>query len=168
MGDHDQDISREDILARGIVSKEDYLVLEDYTRKLFKRGSEIASQRGLILVDTKYEFGKTKEGKIVLIDEIHTPDSSRYFYTDGYQQRQDSGQTQKQLSKEFVRQWLIENGFQGLEGQTVPFMSDAYIETVSERYIELYENITGEPFIKAEVSSIETRIQHNVAAYFNK
>ena len=168
MGDHDQDISREDILALGIVSKEDYLVLEDYTRKLFKRGSEIASQRGLILVDTKYEFGKTKEGKIVLIDEIHTPDSSRYFYTDGYQQRQDSGQAQKQLSKEFVRQWLIENGFQGLEGQTVPFMSDAYIETVSERYIELYENITGEPFVKAEVSSIETRIQHNVAAYFNK
>ena len=168
MGDHDQDISREDILARGIVSKEDYLVLEDYTRKLFKRGSEIASQRGLILVDTKYEFGKTKEGKIVLIDEIHTPDSSRYFYKDGYQQRQDSGQAQKQLSKEFVRQWLIENGFQGLEGQTVPFMSDAYIETVSERYIELYENITGEPFVKAEVSSIETRIQHNVAAYFNK
>ena len=168
MGDHDQDISREDILALGIVSKEDYLVLEDYTRKLFKRGSEIASQRGLILVDTKYEFGKTKEGKIVLIDEIHTPDSSRYFYTDGYQQRQDSGQAQKQLSKEFVRQWLIENGFQGLEGQTVPFMSDAYIETVSERYIELYENITGEPFVKAEVSSIETRIQHNVAAYFNQ
>ncbi len=168
MGDHDQDISREDILARGIVSKEDYLVLEDYTRKLFKRGSEIASQRGLILVDTKYEFGKTKEGKIVLIDEIHTPDSSRYFYKDGYQQRQDSGQAQKQLSKEFVRQWLIENNFQGLEGQTVPFMSDAYIETVSERYIELYENITGEPFVKAEVSSIETRIQHNVAAYFKQ
>ena len=168
MGDHDQDISREDILALGIVSKEDYLVLEDYTRKLFKRGSEIASQRGLILVDTKYEFGKTKEGKIVLIDEIHTPDSSRYFYKDGYQQRQDSGQAQKQLSKEFVRQWLIENNFQGLEGQTVPFMSDDYIETVSERYIELYENITGEPFIKAEVSSIETRIQHNVAAYFNQ
>ena len=168
MGDHDQDISREDIIKGGIVSKEDYLVLEDYTRKLFKRGSEIASQRGLILVDTKYEFGKTKEGKIVLIDEIHTPDSSRYFYADGYQQRQDSGQAQKQLSKEFVRQWLIENNFQGLEGQTVPFMSDDYIETVSERYIELYENITGEPFIKAEVSSIETRIQHNVAAYFNQ
>lgn len=168
MGDHDQDISREDIIKGDIVSKEDYLVLEDYTRKLFKRGSEIASQRGLILVDTKYEFGKTKEGKIVLIDEIHTPDSSRYFYADGYQQRQDSGQAQKQLSKEFVRQWLIENNFQGLEGQTVPFMSDAYIETVSERYIELYENITGEPFVKAEVSSIETRIQHNVAAYFNQ
>ena len=168
MGDHDQDISREDIIKGGIVNKEDYLVLEDYTRKLFKRGSEIASQRGLILVDTKYEFGKTKEGKIVLIDEIHTPDSSRYFYKDGYQQRQDSGQAQKQLSKEFVRQWLIENNFLGLEGQTVPFMSDAYIETVSERYIELYENITGEPFVKAEVSSIETRIQHNVAAYFKQ
>ena len=168
MGAHDEDISRENVLAHGIVSKKDYLVLEDYTRKLFKRGSEIASQRGLILVDTKYEFGKTKEGKIVLIDEIHTPDSSRYFYADGYQQRQDSGQSQKQLSKEFVRQWLIENNFQGLEGQTVPFMSDAYIETVSERYIELYENITGEPFVKAEVSSMETRIQHNVAAYFSK
>ena len=167
MGDHDQDISREDILARGIVSQEDYLVLEDYTRKLFKRGSEIAAKRGLILVDTKYEFGKTKEGEIVLIDEIHTPDSSRYFYAEGYQQRQDAGEPQKQLSKEFVRQWLIENNFQGLEGQTVPFMSDAYIQTVSERYIELYENITGEPFIKAEVSSIETRIKDNVAAYFN-
>ena len=167
MGDHDQDISREDILARGIVSQEDYLVLEDYTRKLFKRGSEIAAKRGLILVDTKYEFGKTKEGEIVLIDEIHTPDSSRYFYAEGYQQRQDAGEPQKQLSKEFVRQWLIENNFQGLEGQTVPVMSDAYIQTVSERYIELYENITGEPFIKAEVSSIETRIKDNVAAYFN-
>ena len=167
MGDHDQDISREDILARGIVSQEDYLVLEDYTRKLFKRGSEIAAKRGLILVDTKYEFGKTKEGEIVLIDEIHTPDSSRYFYAEGYQQRQDAGEPQKQLSKEFVRQWLIENNFQGLEGQTVPIMSDAYIQTVSERYIELYENITGEPFIKAEVSSIETRIKDNVVAYFN-
>ena len=167
MGDHDQDISREDILARGIVSQEDYLVLEDYTRKLFKRGSEIAAKRGLILVDTKYEFGKTKEGEIVLIDEIHTPDSSRYFYAEGYQQRQDAGEPQKQLSKEFVRQWLIENNFQGLEGQTVPIMSDAYIQTVSERYIELYENITGEPFIKAEVSCIETRIKDNVAAYFS-
>ena len=167
MGDHDQDISREDILARGIVSQEDYLVLEDYTRKLFKRGSEIAAKRGLILVDTKYEFGKTKEGEIVLIDEIHTPDSSRYFYAEGYQQRQDAGEPQKQLSKEFVRQWLIENNFQGLEGQTVPIMSDAYIQTVSERYIELYENITGEPFIKADVSCIETRIKDNVAAYFS-
>ena len=168
MGDHDEDISREDILARGIVSEEDYLVLEDYTRKLFKRGSEIASKRGLILVDTKYEFGKTKAGKIVLIDEIHTPDSSRYFYAEGYQQRQDVGESQKQLSKEFVRQWLIENNFQGLEGQSVPHMSDSYIQSVSERYIELYENITGEAFVKSEVSSIETRIQDNVAAYFNK
>ncbi|CAI8299910.1 MAG: Phosphoribosylaminoimidazole-succinocarboxamide synthase [Flavobacteriaceae bacterium] len=168
MGEHDQDISREDILARGIVSEEDYLVLEDYTRKLFKRGSEIASKRGLILVDTKYEFGKTKAGKIVLIDEIHTPDSSRYFYAEGYQQRQDAGESQKQLSKEFVRQWLIENNFQGLEGQSVPHMSDSYIQSVSERYIELYENITGEAFVKSEVSSIETRIQDNVAAYFNK
>jgi len=165
MGDHDEDISREDILKRGIVSEEDYMVLEDYTRKLFKRGSEIAASRGLILVDTKYEFGKTKDGKIVLIDEIHTPDSSRYFYADGYQERQDSGEVQKQLSKEFVRQWLIANNFQGLEGQTVPFMSDAYIETVSKRYIELYENITGERFVKADVSNIQERIKANVLAY---
>ena len=168
MGDHDQDISREEILSRGIVSQEDYIILEDYTRKLFERGTQIAAKRGLILVDTKYEFGKTKAGEIVLIDEIHTPDSSRYFYAEGYQQRQDANQPQKQLSKEFVRQWLIENNFQGLEGQTVPFMSDAYIQTVSERYIELYENITGETFVKADVSSIEVRIQDNVAAYFNK
>lgn len=168
MGDHDEDISREEILSRGIVSQEDYIILEDYTRKLFERGTQIAAKRGLILVDTKYEFGKTKAGKIVLIDEIHTPDSSRYFYAEGYQQRQDANQPQKQLSKEFVRQWLIENNFQGLEGQTVPFMSDAYIQTVSERYIELYENITGETFVKADVSSIEVRIQDNVAAYFNK
>jgi len=165
MGDHDEDISREDILAKRIVSEEDYIILEDYTRKLFDRGSEIAASQGLILVDTKYEFGKTKEGKIVLIDEIHTPDSSRYFYADGYQERQDKGETQKQLSKEFVRQWLISNDFQGLEGQTVPFMSDAYIETVSERYIELYENITGETFVKAEVSNIQERIENNVLEY---
>ncbi|MCL4130871.1 UNVERIFIED_CONTAM: hypothetical protein GTU68_000186 [Idotea baltica] len=162
MGDHDEDISRENILARGIVSEEDYLVLEDYTRKLFQRGSELAASRGLILVDTKYEFGKTKDGKIVLIDEIHTPDSSRYFYSDGYQERQDRGEVQKQLSKEFVRQWLIANNFQGLEGQTVPEMSDDYIETVSKRYIELYENIMGEPFVKADVSNIQERIAHNV------
>jgi phosphoribosylaminoimidazole-succinocarboxamide synthase len=129
---------------------------------LFQRGSEIAASRGLILVDTKYEFGKTKDGKIVLIDEIHTPDSSRYFYADGYKQRQERGEAQKQLSKEFVRQWLISNGFQGLEGQSVPFMSDNYIETVSERYIELYENITGETFIKADVSNIQERIEANV------
>ena len=164
-GEHDEDISREDILAKGIVSKEDYEVLEQYTRALFQRGTEIAASRGLILVDTKYEFGKTKDGKIVLIDEIHTPDSSRYFYADGYQERQDRGEAQKQLSKEFVRQWLISNGFQGLEGQEVPFMSDAYIETVSERYIELYENITGDTFEKADVSNIQERIESNVLEY---
>ena len=165
MGNHDEDISREDILKRHIISEEEYLVLEDYTRKLFQRGSEIAASRGLILVDTKYEFGKTKHGDIVLIDEIHTPDSSRYFYADGYEERQNKGEPQKQLSKEFVRQWLITNNFQGLKGQTVPFMSDAYIETVSERYIELYENITGEPFIKGDVSDILVRIENNVLAY---
>jgi phosphoribosylaminoimidazole-succinocarboxamide synthase len=168
MGDHDEDISREDILKRGIVSEADYLQLEDYTRKLFQRGSEIAEKRGLILVDTKYEFGKTKDGKIVLIDEIHTPDSSRYFYAEGYEERQKNNEPQKQLSKEFVRQWLIQNGFQGLEGQKVPFMSDEYIETVSERYIELYENITGEKFVKADVSSIHSRIEKNVLEYLNK
>ncbi|MDO7138965.1 phosphoribosylaminoimidazolesuccinocarboxamide synthase [Algibacter lectus] len=165
MGDHDEDISRDDILKRGIVSEEDYVVLEDYTRKLFQRGTEIAASRGLILVDTKYEFGKTKDGKIVLIDEIHTPDSSRYFYADGYQERQEKGEAQKQLSKEFVRQWLIANDFQGLEGQTVPIMSDEYIQSVSDRYIELYENITGETFVKADVSNIEKRIEANVLAY---
>lgn len=165
MGDHDEDISKEDILKRNIVSKEDYEILEDYTYKLFERGTEIASSRGLILVDTKYEFGKTAEGEIVLIDEIHTPDSSRYFYSNGYEERQESGESQIQLSKEFVRQWLIQNNFQGLEGQTVPLMSDAYIETVSERYIELYEKITGETFVKADVSNIEERIENNVLAY---
>ena len=165
MGDHDEDISREDILKKGIVSEEDYTVLEDYTNKLFQRGTEIAASRGLILVDTKYEFGKTKDGKIVLIDEIHTPDSSRYFYADGYIGRQQRGEDQKQLSKEFVRQWLIQNDFQGLEGQQVPFMSDEYIESVSERYIELYENITGEKFDKADVSDIEGRIERNVASF---
>ncbi|MDC0008187.1 phosphoribosylaminoimidazolesuccinocarboxamide synthase, partial [bacterium] len=137
MGNHDEDISREDILARGIVSEDDYLILERYTKALFHRGTEIAQKRHLILVDTKYEFGKTKEGEIVLIDEIHTPDSSRYFYADGYEERQAAGEAQKQLSKEFVRQWLISNNFQGLEGQTVPEMSNNYIQTVSERYIEL-------------------------------
>ena len=164
-GDHDEDISREDILARGIVTLEDYAVLEQYTRALFARGTEIAAKRGLILVDTKYEFGKTKEGQIVLIDEIHTPDSSRYFYAEGYTERQERGEAQKQLSKEFVRQWLIANGFQGLEGQTVPFMSDAYIDSVSERYIELYENITGTAFEKADVSDIAGRIERNVLDY---
>ncbi len=167
-GDHDEDISKEAILERGIVSAEDYAILEKYTRALFQRGTEIAAQRGLILVDTKYEFGKTKAGKIVLIDEIHTPDSSRYFYAEGYQERQDRGEAQKQLSKEFVRQWLIANGFQGLEGQTVPEMSDAYIESVSERYIELYENITGEAFEKASITNIEERIEKNVLAYLDK
>jgi len=166
-GDHDEDISREDILKRGIVSEADYAVLEDYTRKLFGRGSEIAKDRGLILVDTKYEFGKTKEGEIVLIDEIHTPDSSRYFYAKGYEDRQQKGEPQKQLSKEFVRQWLISNGFQGLEGQQVPQMSDGYIKTVSERYIELYENITGEDFVKADVSDIQQRIEQNVLNWLN-
>lgn len=164
-GDHDEDISREHILKRGIVSEADYQQLEDYTYKLFQKGSEIAASRGLILVDTKYEFGKTPEGKIVLIDEIHTPDSSRYFYADGYEERQAKGEKQKQLSKEFVRQWLIENGFQGLEGQTLPEMSDAYIDTVSDRYIELYEKITGEKFIKADISNIESRIEENVLGY---
>lgn len=168
MGDHDEDISREDILAKGIVSEEDYIILEDYTRKLFARGTEIAASRGLILVDTKYEFGKTKDGKIVLIDEIHTPDSSRYFYTDGYQERQDNNEEQKQLSKEFVRQWLIANNFQGLEGQTVPEMSDEYITSVSERYIELYEKIMGEAFVKADVSNIQSRIEANVVSYLKK
>jgi len=165
MGDHDEDISREDILKRGIVSEADYVVLEDYTRKLFQRGSEIAASRGLILVDTKYEFGKTKEGVIVLIDEIHTPDSSRYFYADGYEARQTNNESQKQLSKEFVRQWLISKDFQGLEGQTVPQMSEDYIATVSERYIELYENITGETFVKADVTDIQSRIETNVHKY---
>ncbi|MBC6998061.1 phosphoribosylaminoimidazolesuccinocarboxamide synthase [Cytophaga sp. FL35] len=164
-GDHDEDISKEEILKRGIVSTEDYEVLEKYTRSLFQRGTEIAAERGLILVDTKYEFGKTKDGKIVLIDEIHTPDSSRYFYADGYKERQQKGEPQKQLSKEFVRQWLIQNGFQGLEGQTVPEMTDSYIETVSDRYIELFENITGTTFEKADISNIQERIEKNVLAY---
>jgi phosphoribosylaminoimidazole-succinocarboxamide synthase len=165
MGDHDEDISREDIIKRGIVSEADYVVLEDYTRKLFQRGSEIAASRGLILVDTKYEFGKTKQGKIVLIDEIHTPDSSRYFYADDYEARQAANEPQKQLSKEFVRQWLIGNDFQGLEGQSVPYMSDEYIKTVSDRYVELYENITGESFEKADISNIQERIETNVLNY---
>jgi phosphoribosylaminoimidazole-succinocarboxamide synthase len=167
MGDHDEDISRDAILKKGIVTEEDYLVLEDYTRKLFQRGTEIAAKRGLILVDTKYEFGKTKEGEIVLIDEIHTPDSSRYFYSEGYEERQEKGEQQKQLSKEFVRQWLIQNGFQGLEGQSVPEMSDEYINIVSERYIELYENITGATFLKADVSEIDQRINRNVLEYLS-
>ncbi len=164
-GAHDEDISREDILANGIVSEADYVVLEQYTQALFERGSAIADKRGLILVDTKYEFGKTTDGKIVLIDEIHTPDSSRYFYKEGYQLRQDANEAQKQLSKEFVRQWLIENGFQGKDGQQIPEMSSQKIEEISARYIELYEQITGEKFVKASVTNIASRIENNVLAY---
>ena len=164
-GDHDEDITREAILSNGIVSEEDYLVLEDYTRKLFQRGTEIAASRGLILVDTKYEFGKTKEGKILLIDEIHTPDSSRYFYAEGYVARQEKGAAQKQLSKEFVRQWLIENGFQGQDGQQIPTMSDEKVIEISNRYIELYEQITGEAFVKASTENVLARIAKNVNAF---
>ena len=167
-GSHDEDISREDILEKRIVLQEDYEMLEQYTRALYQRGSEIAASRGLILVDTKYEFGKTMDGTIVLIDEIHTPDSSRYFYADGYEERQKKGEPQKQLSKEFVRQWLIANGFQGKEGQSIPDMTDDYIETVSNRYIELYENILGKPFIKADISNIQHRIEKKVLEYIKK
>lgn len=167
-GSHDEDISREAILLNGIVTEEDYLVLEKYTRALYQRGTEIAASRGLILVDTKYEFGKTKDGKIVLIDEIHTPDSSRYFYAEGYQERQNNNEEQKQLSKEFVRRWLIENGFQGKEGQQIPVMTTEYIATVSDRYIELFENILGEKFVKSDISNIEERIFNNVQAYLVK
>ena len=167
-GEHDEDISKEEILSKGIVSKEDYEVLENYTNALFKRGTEIAASRGLILVDTKYEFGKTNEGKIVLIDEIHTPDSSRYFYAEGYEERQRKGEAQKQLSKEFVRQWLIKNGFQGLEGQIVSEMTDEKIIEISERYIELYEKITGEKFVKSDVRNIMERIEKNVLDFLNK
>jgi phosphoribosylaminoimidazole-succinocarboxamide synthase len=166
-GEHDEDISREAIIANNIVSEKDYLILEEYTRKLFKRGSEIAAKRGLILVDTKYEFGKTKEGKIVLIDEIHTPDSSRYFYAEGYQERQDKAVPQKQLSKEFVRQWLIENNFQGKDGQQVPEMSDQKIAEISNRYIELFEQITGEQFVKAETTNVLGRIEKNVIDFLS-
>jgi len=166
-GEHDEDISKEDIISKAIVSKSDYEILEDYTFKLFERGSKIAKERGLILVDTKYEFGKTVNGEIVLIDEIHTPDSSRYFYEDGYESRQQKGESQKQLSKEFVRQWLIKNNFQGLDNQTVPTMSDNYVKLVSDRYIELYENITAEKFIKSDTSSIINRIQTNVDNFLN-
>ena len=167
-GDHDEDISREEILAQGIVAEADYIMLENYTSALFKRGTEIAAKRGLILVDTKYEFGKSKTGEIILIDEIHTPDSSRYFYTDGYQERQDTDEKQKQLSKEFVREWLIENGFQGLKGQQIPEMTDAKIQEISERYIELYEKITGESFVKEDTTNILQRIENNVNGFLNK
>ena len=158
---HDEDITREEILAQGVVAEVDYVALEDYTRKIFQRGTDIAADKGLILVDTKYEFGKVGE-EIYLIDEIHTPDSSRYFYADGYQERQDAGEKQKQLSKEFVRQWLIENGFQGKEGQAIPDMSEEFINQVSERYIELYEHITGDKFVKSDVSDVLKRVEDNI------
>ncbi len=167
-GEHDEDISREAILTQGIVSESDYLQLEKYTKALFKRGTEIAKKRGLILVDTKYEFGKTKDGKIVLIDEIHTPDSSRYFYLDGYQERQDNNEKQKQLSKEFVRQWLISKGFQGKENQEIPEMTKEKITEISERYIELYEQITGKSFEKGETYNILQRIETNVVKYLKR
>ena len=159
---HDEDISKEEIIETNLVSKEDYLYLEDITKKLFQRGTEYAREKGLILVDTKYEFGKTKSGKIVLIDEIHTPDSSRYFYLNGYQERQDLGHNQKQLSKEFVREWLIENGFQGKEGQTIPHLTTDFTNSVSNRYIELFNSITGENFQKGDNSDIIKRIEDNV------
>jgi phosphoribosylaminoimidazole-succinocarboxamide synthase len=162
---HDEDISREEILAQGLVSEADYLMLEKYTREIFQRGTDIAADMGLILVDTKYEFGKDKEDTIILIDEIHTPDSSRYFYMEGYQDRQDADDSQKQLSKEFVRQWLITNGFQGLEGQSIPDMDEAFIKSVSERYIELYEQITGDAFVKADVSDVLNRVEKNINDY---
>lgn len=167
-GDHDEDISREEILKQGIVSEEDYVQLEKYTRALFARGQEYANERGLILVDTKYEFGKTQDGTIVLIDEIHTPDSSRYFYLEGYEENQKNGAQQKQLSKEFVRQWLIENGFQGKEGQQVPKMTPEYVASVSDRYVELYEQITGEKFNRNDSADLEKRIEENVVRELEK
>ncbi|MEE3144667.1 MAG: phosphoribosylaminoimidazolesuccinocarboxamide synthase [Bacteroidota bacterium] len=161
---HDEDISREEILSQGIVEEEIYIQLENITRKLFERGTQMAAERGLILVDTKYEFGLL-DGKVVLIDEIHTPDSSRYFYADGYEERQAKGLAQRQLSKEFVRQWLIENGFQGLEGQEMPNMPDSFVQTISERYIELYEKITGKEFVESDTTNIQKRIEDNVGQY---
>jgi phosphoribosylaminoimidazole-succinocarboxamide synthase len=164
---HDEDISREEIIRQGIISEEDYILLEKYTRAIFKRGTEMAAKMGLILVDTKYEFGKA-DGKIFLIDEIHTPDSSRYFYADGYEERFARGEQQKQLSKEFVREWLMENGFQGKTGQQVPFMSDEFVESVSERYIELYEGITGEKFVREDASNVIGRVEKNILDFLNK
>jgi phosphoribosylaminoimidazole-succinocarboxamide synthase len=163
---HDEDISREDIISKGIVPEAEYKQMEEYTRNLFQRGTEMAEKQGLILVDTKYEFGNRK-GVIHLIDEIHTPDSSRYFYADGYQERQDKGEVQKQLSKEFVREWLMVNGFQGLDGQTMPFMPDEFVQTVSSRYIELYEMIVGEKFNPVISDSIEARIDRNVKSFLD-
>lgn len=164
---HDEDISREEIIQKELVPEAIYLQMENYTRALFQRGTEIAAKRGLILVDTKYEFGLLND-KVILIDEIHTPDSSRYFYSDGYNERQIKGEPQKQLSKEFVRQWLMENGFQGLEGQTMPDMPDEFVQTITDRYIELYERISGNTFVKSETSDIANRIQSNVENYLNK
>lgn len=164
---HDENISKEEIIAQGLASIEDYEQLEKYTQALFQRGSEIAASKGLILVDTKYEFGK-KDGKIYLIDEIHTPDSSRYFYADGFEERFEKGEPQKQLSKEFVRQWLIERGFMGKKGQEVPEMSTEYVNSVSDRYIELYEHITGEVFVKEDTENIPARIEKNILAFLNK
>ncbi|MBL17986.1 MAG: phosphoribosylaminoimidazolesuccinocarboxamide synthase [Crocinitomicaceae bacterium] len=164
---HDEDISREEILEKGIVSEEDYVQLEKFTRLLFQRGTEIAAERGLILVDTKYEFGK-KDGKIYLIDEIHTPDSSRYFYKDGYSQRQQAGENQKQLSKEFVREWLMANGFQGKEGQSIPNMNDEFVNSVSERYIELFEKVSGRSFSKSNVNDPLLRIKENIIDFLQK
>lgn len=161
---HDEDISREEILGQGIVSEEDYVQMEAYTRALFQRGTEMAASHGLILVDTKYEFGK-KDGKIYLIDEIHTPDSSRYFYADGFDERQASGERQQQLSKEFVREWLMANGFQGLDNQEMPAMPDAFVEEVSARYIALYERVTGQDFVKADLTNVQQRIQENVCRF---
>jgi phosphoribosylaminoimidazole-succinocarboxamide synthase len=164
---HDEDISREEILKQGLVSETEYIQLEKYTQALYQRGTEMAAEQGLILVDTKYEFGK-KDGLIYLIDEIHTPDSSRYFYKEGYEERQASGEKQKQLSKEFVRQWLIENGFQGKDGQQIPEMTDEVVKSISERYIELFEKVTGDSFIKHPTESIAQRIENNILAYLNK
>jgi len=166
-GLHDEDVSRDDILKNKIVSERDYIILENYTKKLYEEGSRIANKQGLILVDTKYEFGKNSKGEIVLIDEIHTPDSSRYFYLDTYEKLQNLNLPQKQLSKEFVRQWLISNGFQGLKNQKIPEMSDDYVNGVSERYIELFEKITGEKFVKEDLVNIENRINKNVTDYLN-
>jgi phosphoribosylaminoimidazole-succinocarboxamide synthase len=164
---HDEDISREDILNKNIVEEKDYLLMEKYTRALFQRGTELAAQKGLILVDTKYEFGK-KDGEVYLIDEIHTPDSSRYFYADGYEERQNKGEKQKQLSKEFVREWLIQNGFQGLEGQTVPEMSNEWVAEITDRYVELYEKIAGKTFVKSDTSDIIEQIEKSIVTFLQK
>lgn len=167
-GEHDADISKAEILSRGFATPEEYASLEQYTLALFQRGTEIAARRGLILVDTKYEFGKDADGRIVLMDEIHTPDSSRYFYSEGYEEKFAKGEPQRQLSKEFVREWLMDNGFQGKEGQHVPEMTPAIVESISNRYIELYEHITGEPFVKYETDDVAARIERNVNAYLQK